>query len=1354
MKHLLSIFIVIFLTACTESTTTTNVDSNTKVAYLYDTAIDGVEYRCNNLTGITGKANSNQGSFFYQENCDLTFYIGKIYLGKISSSNLKPDIKIYPTNLINTFVTDSNNPKVVNILRFLQTLDEDNNTVNGITISQNTRDVLNYSTTTALDLTSSDINETMLQNAITKAYPNRKLITSVAAISHFEETLRTYVDENLDTVAPAKPYVTNPITFINNQYTKNKDFEVNGEIGAKIFVAFNSDGNESNLNFIDYNTTIGTTRKAIINLDFNDSSITHFHYYIRLQDVNLHNSDYLHLDILKDDIPPYANQNVIYKSVTEEQRLVLDVNVTDVSDINYSILNHSEDNRSVDYTLFQIDTSGFVTFKVDPNFEEDQRSYRVVVRTIDEAGNNTDVELNVRLINLLDNPPALTNNSYTKDILETNISKTFVYDLSSTLKSIDDAPDNEYPVKYTLNNYTDLFDLNNTTGELTIKDASDDFFDFEKNVPHNLDLNISIENNNTYDKNHIDTIDKNGTIVTDENGDPLVPYNKIDTTLTINVLNKIDTTPSLINPNDINISEHHNPSIYTITTINKNEPLCDKDLSMNFSINGADGHFTINNSTGQISTTGDTLDFETKKQYTLTITATNTWWDGSTHSDDVNLTINIENLIDNAPLITFTSQTNILPESTDANITVATIDTNGSIYDQNQTTSYSILTSNTPFIIDSITGRVYTSRQLLNDYEETLSNDSITNFKVNIIAKNTWWDNSLHNSNVLVLDLNLTNVIDNPPKIEPIPKQYIDENVTTWSYQVDINGTNFDSNKIDGFRIISGDDNKFIISNSGLLELNSSLDWETKTKYTLNIDAYNMWPWDGNTTKHYSNPITFDININNIIEKSPKIYAPSVINVHENTDGDTILVRLDINSTEVDEQSINSFSIVDGNDGNFTLDSTPILDYGTNKYYGYLKLSGLSNKRGNLKYDSSNQNFYDLNISATNEINTSYYNIRVNVLDDVDTNLDLLVILLEYADINFSTSYPDIENLMFTNGGGTDKYLLNYFSRVSKDKFTFQAARESFDTSPASNGIVKVTLSSNHPTTSVTQLKQDILNSIKVADDNVSFSYFDKNSDGIITKEELQILYIVAGGERSYGDENQSINAITDTYDSLDDNLTLDGVTIKTNFTAVGELINNKPTTIGLIARFLSEKLFGFTKDGNDKYRYDYFDIMGEGFKGHEANETLGRTPVHPSIYNKMKQGWVVPKVLDKNETIEFFNTHDNVNFNAIKVNTNDPKLYYLIENRNQANGIGDNINYDDGLFGKNEAELKGGLVIWEVNENIPSINIVQITNSIDPNIFNTSNATGDLVNDYFEFNDRGTIEDDTKKYIIGINKK
>jgi len=1272
MKYILSLFILLFFIAC-DDTTSTNIstNSNTKIAYLYDTAINGVQYKCGSITGLTGDTKTKElGSFYYQDDCKVKFTIGKIYLGSVSSKNIKEYSKVYPTNLVGINTTDSNNTKIINILRFLQTLDDDNNTLNGITISEDVRNNLNLSTTNTLDLTRTDLNDSILQEAINDANISRILITRIKAIAHFEETLRKYKNIDIDTVPPAKPYITNPE---NNISLKENEFIINGEIGSKIFIAFNSDGNQSNLNFIDYNKIINSTRKEKITLDLNNTNISHFHYFIKLKDNKNRYSDYLHLNILKDNIPPSANQNTITKEVTEEQKLVLDVNVTDISDITYSILNTNDSNNtSVDYLLFNIDrASGFVTFKVEPNYEEDKRNYIIVVRAEDEANNTTDVLLNINLTNLLDNPPSLTSTSYSTNLFETNINGTHVYDLNTTLNNLIIAPDNIFPVIYKLHNHTDIFDINLNTGELIVKNSSDDFFDFEKNVPHIMDLNISIENNNTSDSG-----------------------NKVYLSLNINILNKIDTTPKLNTPNDINISEHRNSPIYTFFTVDINETLSDKDTSMNFTIlSGNDGNFTINNN-GDIMTTGDTLDFETKKKYNLTIRATNTFWNNDTNLnyDDINIVININNVIDNAPSIEFTSQTNSIVESTDENITVATIDTNGSIYDQNIVNIYTITTNNTPFKINPNTGTISTSRQLLNDYNETNSNNSITNFKVEIIAKNTYWNNVLHKSNKLVLDINITNAIDNKPILKQPTTQIIDENTSIWSYQIQPNGINFDTNQTTYFSIINGANNKFKISNTGLVELNSSLDWEAKKSYTISIDASNTW-WDNSINK--SEPIYLNININNIIEKSPKINAPIVINIHENTDGSTIIARLDINSTEVDEQNIDNFEIVSGNDGNFTIDYNPILDQNTNKYYGELKLTGQLNNRGNLNWDINKS--YDINITATNSFGTSDpKTIHVNIINDVDIYLPLLVIAVQYDDINISTNDGIISDLFF---GENFKQLNDYFYRVSKHKFKFSIADE--NNTNLNDGVIRINMGKNHPLDDSFALKSDLKNALIATDSYIDYSIYDKNNDGNLSKDELQILFIIAGGEITYGDTNQSIKAFSS---SFDDNITLDNKNIaytagNGKYVVIGEKNGENFTTIGLAAYHLAHSALNFPYLGdttNASYGIGYFGLMGYGYRGSDKNESIGTTPVNPSAYNILSQGWVTPTIISKNTTnIELISSNKGTaGFNIIKIPTDDIKKYYLIENR----VLTDTTGYDIGFYGMENKPFNGGLAVWYIN--------------------------------------------------------
>lgn len=1353
LRNIISFFIVLIIfNGCGSGGNSGATSENkTKIGLFSDSLVDGIEYKCGSISGITGDIDG-KGSFKYQEDCTVKFSIGKIHLGEMSGSDISStnnNQKVFITNILGLNTTNTNDTRVWNISRLLQTLDLNNDPSDGIFISSIVRDNLNQNDVISLDFTQI-INENDLNNTVIKADSNNSLITITKALAHFESTLRNN-NYNIDTVSPAVPFLTINLTKIKTINTIKKVVEINGEEGSKILLGFNSDGNSSNITYIDQNLTIDSSWKQNLELNFNNDTFTHFHYYIKLEDDQGHQSNTLHLNVLKDFTPPHVTDSVVAENVPEEQKLFKNINATDSSgEIGfYEVVDKAEDNRSKDDELFEIDTNGSVTFIDEPNYDDNIGvTYQLVARAVDEAGNMTDVLLKIILENILDNPPQLTATNYSVSRIEMEVNNTEIYDLNTTIEhNLSSAPDNDptlSPINFILHNRTDIFDLNKTTGRLTIKDNTDPLFDYEQS-PNTIDLNISIENNNTK--------------VT-PNGDLNITY----TTLTINVYNKMDTTPSLNLPTLVSIYEHNNAQ-GIIKTITKDTPNCDYNTTMTFSIqNGNDGNFTINTITGAITRIGDTLDYETTTQYILTVRATNTWWNNSTHYDEVNLTINIDNVIDNPPVIVYRDLNNSIPESTLVNFQVAQLETNGTIYDENQTISYTLismskngnnLASNFPFSVNN-SGVVATSRQLLSDYTETLNKSDDTIFNLQLHANNTWWDGSSPDSNTISLDINVTNVIDNFPVLKQISSQTHEENsstpIGTTIATVEANGTIYDENNATKFYIKTGDtDDKFDINiTTGVITIKNLLDWETSTSYALQLVASNTY-YDG--IEHNSSEITLNINITNKIEKSPKIKTPSVINIHENTDADTIIAFIETNSSEVDELNISNITIKSGNDGNFSIEFISATASDTNLAYAKLKIA---NHKA-LNYDSNNS--YSLEINATNEYNSTIKTIPINILDDVDTNLSLLVLLVEYNDINFTTSYPDIENLIFTNGGGDDKYLLNYFSRISKNKFTFKPANETFASAPLTDGIIKIKLNRNHPQNSLTQFKQDIKDAIIISDNNCTYSLFDNNNDGNISSDELQILLLVAGGERSYGDDNKSINAISDSITSIDNNITLDGVTLKNNYAAIGELINTKKATIGLIAKHISEKLFGFKQDSNINYIYNYYDLMGDGFQGHENNETLGRTPVHPSIFNKIQEGWVTPRIFRKGTTsdIELYNTHDNSNFNAVKIDTDDSNIYYLIENRNQTDQ-GTKINYDNGFYGINNSNFSGGLIIWKINNSSNTINMINISNSSD-NIFrDTNNTVNDLPLDIrtniFEFNDPGTVESSTKKYSIQIEVK
>ncbi|MBI3874283.1 MAG: cadherin domain-containing protein, partial [Arcobacter sp.] len=751
-KNLFLVFFVILFSACGGGGGTASSSTTTKTAYFYDSAVNGLEYKCGNkISGITGDA-GNIGSFRYQDDCLVEFSIGKIYLGNLEGNQISSGNKIYPTTILG-LANSAIDERVENMLVLLQTLDSDDNASNGINISSAARNALttsqnisNIDFTTSLNISLGDINATI------KNIDSTKILVDVEeALLHFQQTLNNngYTIANLVNPTPYLIDYNGKLTNLSSIKTRGataKDIIVKGESGAKIYLASNNTGTAPALSdFNDTNKTIGNDRKGYLTLDVSDDNKTNFYYFINLAEntTNTHTdrniSKTLDLNISRDFIPPHIESTNIVETMIEEQIFFRNINSTDAGTIKvHKIVEVDEDNRSTDASLFKIDENGTVTFREAPNFDKNiDAIFNVIARAIDYVGNMTDVFLQIHLLNILDNPPAVKNNTYSVSILEGLPNGTHIFDLNSSVDdNLTNAPDNDpalSPKYFNLYNHTDIFQIDRNTGIISIKDANNTFFDFEKSS-NTIDLNVSVENNNTR--------------VT-PTGDLNTTYVKV----TVNILNKIDTAPKLIVPTTISIDEKSASytSNYAITTIAKDENNSDKNLTMTFSVVSGDttNSFYIDPNTGVLYVKPtNALDFEIKPQYNLTIRATNTWYDGSTTYDEVTQTINLNNKVDNPPVIVLKTLTNSIPESTASGVTVATFDTNGTIADANATTSYTIVSTlkngvdintSTPFTINS-SGIVTTSRQLLNDYIEVISNLTDTVFRVTIKARNQWWD--------------------------------------------------------------------------------------------------------------------------------------------------------------------------------------------------------------------------------------------------------------------------------------------------------------------------------------------------------------------------------------------------------------------------------------------------------------------------------------------------------------------------------------------------------------------------------------------------------------------------------------
>ena len=146
-----------------------------------DSPVSGITYICGDITGTTDE----NGIFIYYVGEEVTFLIGDVVLGTAPGAAI-----VTPVNLVKD-AEDETNPVVINLLRFIQSMDDDGNPGNGIVISEEIQRLM-----IRIDI---DFEQTMaaFENdpglaALLAVLPHytdgsiRMLITEEAALAHFQ----------------------------------------------------------------------------------------------------------------------------------------------------------------------------------------------------------------------------------------------------------------------------------------------------------------------------------------------------------------------------------------------------------------------------------------------------------------------------------------------------------------------------------------------------------------------------------------------------------------------------------------------------------------------------------------------------------------------------------------------------------------------------------------------------------------------------------------------------------------------------------------------------------------------------------------------------------------------------------------------------------------------------------------------------------------------------------------------------------------------------------------------------------------------------------------------------------------
>ncbi|AUX24332.1 hypothetical protein SOCEGT47_048690 [Sorangium cellulosum] len=334
------------------------------------------------------------------------------------------------------------------------------------------------------------------------------------------------------------------------------------------------------------------------------------------------------------------------------------------------------------------------------------------------------------------------------------------------------------------------------------------------------------------------------------------------------------------------------------------------------------------------------------------------------------------------------------------------------------------------------------------------------------------------------------------------------------------------------------------------------------------------------------------------------------------------------------------------------------------------------------------------------------------------TRRPLLTVLLEFTQGggiaapgaftgNFETDIAYWKQTLYGSSPGSVNH---YYADMSRGRFSFVRATETHGTT--NDGIVRIKLPFAHPNSKkeYALLQLYLKEALVMANPYVNFAAYDTDADGTIGRDELDVLFVVAGYESANTSKTPSVWAHVLKFKEP---ITLDGK-ILTHYAAIGErqvhAIRGVPTTLpatvgvivhelGHLALYLPDLYKGPTPVGA-------WCVMASGNWGATSGSPSGSTPVAMSAWSRLHAGFLAPTVIEagapahdipvvQSAGAEFLG--QSVEPTIYKIETSKPDQYFLLENRQ-------NAGYDRGLQRLlGAASFAGGVGLYRINEERPS---------------------------------------------------
>lgn len=292
---------------------------------------------------------------------------------------------------------------------------------------------------------------------------------------------------------------------------------------------------------------------------------------------------------------------------------------------------------------------------------------------------------------------------------------------------------------------------------------------------------------------------------------------------------------------------------------------------------------------------------------------------------------------------------------------------------------------------------------------------------------------------------------------------------------------------------------------------------------------------------------------------------------------------------------------------------------------------------------------------------------------------------------------------------GSSGSLKEFYRESTGGSFWFTQANESYvgmNGGAKNDGIVEVVVKYKHPYAKTGSQSSEYAESrvaaLRAADEFVDFSYFDKNGNGSIDYTELAIVFVCGGYEYSAGSSRPSDKLAfpVHAHYTTGSGATLDGVSVGTSgFVRIGEFIGaSTPMTVGIVAHELGHFIGAADLyDANGTWNYvGAMSLMASGSWNCYNGGSRGSAPAYMDPFNSCAVGTLCPTLVCEDGDYTLYSRQSNKGtYNVIKITTQNPYEYYLIENRYREAG--------DTKFDAISTESQSGIVIWHIDENITS---------------------------------------------------